>query len=109
MGKEKSQDAAAIDDALEMRRKAAVDRIAAAEARRATAAKAKAESDVEALEREAAEAEAIADAESAHGPRGEGIAVVRYPGGIIIVRRPEYVLVQRFHDAGKFSTDAKDK
>src|SRR5678815_4554644 len=94
---------------LETRKREAEERLAAAEAKRAARRPAEALVEIERLEREAAELEAIEEAEAEHGELDKDIKVVRSPRGIVIVRRPPYVVVKRFHDVGKTSVEAKDK
>src|SRR5262245_57497811 len=94
---------------IEERRAAAEARLKAAEEKRAAHAKSEELLALEKLEREATEAEALADAEAQYGAVDEEIKVVRGPRGIVIVKRPPYVAVKRFHDVGKFSVEAKDK
>lgn len=94
---------------LDARRAAAEERIRVANEKRNAKAKSEELLALEKLERDAVEAEAIADAEATYGAVDEDIKVVRSPRGIVIVKRPAFVIVKRFHDAGKFSVEAKDK
>lgn len=98
-----------LDAELAARQAKAEARLAAAEEKRAARVKDPALAALERLEQEAEEAEAIADAEASYGPVDQDVKLVRSPRGLVIVRRPEYVAVKRFHDAAQSTVEAKDK
>jgi hypothetical protein len=84
----------------EDRKAAALARAAAAKARIAAAQPS--DDDLAKLEREADDAEALAAATEAHG--AENIAVVRTPGGAIILRRPGRAEWQRWADEDRITS-----
>ena len=93
----------------EERKAAALERIAAARAKKEDRERKSADDEIVKLEREAAEAEAVEDACSQYGELGKELYLVKGPDYLVIVRRPEYVTFKKFLDAGKFTTEARDK
>jgi hypothetical protein len=86
------------------------ERIALAEARRVERdTKAQAAIELAALERQATEAEALDTLELEHGKIDDRIRRIDTPGGMVVVKRPAGVLVRRYLDAGKATTEAWDK
>lgn len=103
-----------MTDDLAERKAAAEAAIAAAEETLA-ARKVKREGDraVFLLERQAREAQVLIELEDEHGALGECLRVVHVPEdavvGMVVVKRPAAVLVRRYQDSGKATSEAFEK
>lgn len=92
-------------------------RLAAAEARRAELAERRDKVDAEralkervaAAEREATELEALEQLEQEHGELGHKLLRVDTPEGMIVLKKAAFVVVKRYMDKGKATTEAYDK
>jgi hypothetical protein len=99
-----------VGDELEVRLAAARAKRDELEAKRAERDATRAKlAEVEKAEREAKEAEVLDRLECEHGPVNEKIRPVYTPGGLIVVKRAQSILVRRYMDHGKADSESWDK